>query len=43
MATKYPIIKHRAVLKKNTFFISTNNENIGQKFLSYTYDRTLML
>ena len=41
MATKYPIIKHRAFFKTCTFFISTNNEDIGQKFLADTYDHTL--
>ena len=35
MATKYPIIKHRAFFK--TFFISANNADIGQKFLPDTY------
>ena len=37
-------MKHRAFLKtskkKNIF---ANNEDIGQKFLPYTYDHTLML
>ena len=42
LATKYPIIKHRAFKKKH-FFISTNNEYIGQKFLPNTYSHTLML
>ena len=43
MATKYPIIKHRAFFKTLTFFISANNEDIVQKFLPDTYDHTLML
>ena len=43
MATKYPITKHMAFFKTLTFFISTNNEDIGQKFLPDTYDHTLML
>ena len=43
MATKYPIIKHRAYLKTMAFFISANNEDIGQKLLAYTYDHKLML
>ena len=34
MATKYPIIKHRAFFKTLTFFISTNNEDIGQKLIT---------
>ena len=33
MATRYPIMKHMAFFKTLTFFISTNNEDIGQKFL----------
>ena len=36
MTTKYPIFKHRAFLK--IFCISTNNEDIGQKFLLDNYD-----
>ena len=36
MATKYPIIKHRAFFKTLTFCISTNNEDIGQKLLPDT-------
>ena len=43
MATKYPIIKHWAFFKTLTFFISTNNEDIGQKLIPDTYDHTLML
>ena len=43
MATKYPIIKHMAFFKTLTFFISKNNEDIGQKFLPDNYDHTLML
>ena len=43
MATKYPIIKYKALFKTLTFFIFTNNEDIGQKFLLYLYDDTLML
>ena len=36
MATKYPIIKHRAFYKTLTCFISANNEYIFQKFLPDT-------
>ena len=43
MATKYPIITHREFFKTLTFFISTNNEDIGQKISPETYDHTLML
>ena len=42
MATKYPIIKHRAFFKILTFSISTNNEDVGQKFLPDTYEHALM-
>ena len=38
MATKYPIIKDRALRIHNlAFFISTNNEDISQKFWPDTY------
>ena len=37
MATKYPIIKDMTFFKTFTFFISTNNEDIGQKFFPDTY------
>ena len=43
MAIKYPIIKHRAFFETFTFFISTNNEDIGHTFLPDTDDHTLML
>ena len=43
MATKYPIVKHRAFFKTLTIFISANNEDIGQKFLPDTYDHALMV
>ena len=47
MATKYPIIKDRALFKTLTFFVSASNEYmymyICQKFLQDTYDHTLML
>ena len=36
-------IKHRALFKTLNKIISTTNEDIGQKFLPDTYDRTLML
>ena len=42
MANKYPIIKHRAFFKTFTFYISTNNEDIGQKFLPDTCDINVM-
>ena len=42
METKYPIIKHRTFFKTLTFFISANNEDIVQKFLSDTNDHKLM-
>ena len=43
MATKYPIIKHRAFFQTLRFFISVNNKVICQKFLPDTYDHILML
>ena len=43
MATKYPIIKNRAFFKTFSFFLSANDEALGQKFLPDTYDPTFML
>ena len=43
MATKYLIIKHKTFFQNFNISISTNNDDIGQKFLPDTYDHTLML
>ena len=41
MATKYPIMKHRAFFKNLKIIISANNEDIVPKFLPDTYDNKL--
>ena len=42
MATKIPIMKHRAFFRTLTFYISTNNKGISLKFMPDTYGHILI-